>query len=232
MQLKLISPYQKAPPTLPLVIKVGENIFETDCLPGLVAAVVGKEYMDVRTADAAWSIRVDSARQIAAILGAQGIPAIVRDHTCLLANNRLCPPDEVGEIGEIQWQKKEPLVIWAHPERAFIISLLEAGVIQVGEHPDSYIIRYGPPWEDLTAQNCGLCQYLKEGKCSVYESKCTLESGTQCPAFSPFKTLKTAAAIKSRYIGIDNTVPVARAEWQLKGIKRLDGLVDCSRWWD
>jgi hypothetical protein len=233
MQLNPIDPFQKTPPTLPLVVKIAEEIYETDCLPGLVAAVVGREYLDVRQAEAAWNMRVDSARQIAAFLGARGVPAIVRDEKHLLADNRICPPEEKEEMDEIRWQVRDPLVIWAHPERAFVISLIEAGVIQVGELSDSYILRHGPPWEGIKAQNCGICQYL-DGKCGVYGFKKKSDDGSQCPAFVPLaaKPPKQSKE-KKKYIGLDGAVELAEAAYILDRKSLSERvLADYSRWWE
>lgn len=236
MQLKLVDPYQKKLPTLPLVVKIGEIIYETDCLPGLVAAVVGREYLDVRQADAAWSMRVDSARQIAAFLGMEGIPAIIRDETRLLADNRICPPDEQEEMDEIDWLEQDPVVIWAHPERAFIISLIEADVIRVGECPDSYILRYGPPWEGITTQNCDLCQYLDSKQCGVYGGEKTDEEGTRCPAFVP-RSAKKVISKKviniEQYIGLDIHVPLAEAKYIVDRKALTHSILnDFSKWWE
>lgn len=236
MQLKAIDPFQKNLPTLPLLVKVGEELYETDCLPGVVAAVVGREYLDVRTAKAAWNMRVNAARQIAAFQGGFGIPVIVRDEKSLLADNRVCPPDEQEEMDEIDWQDCAPLVIWAHPDRAFVISLMEADMIQVGEHSDSYILRYGPPWAGINSQNCGACQYFKLDQCGVYGSKKAEDAGTQCPAFAPrqAKKSKPKKASDVKYIGLDGTVPLAEAAYIMdrKALAEIDALADYSKWWE
>lgn len=235
MQLKHIDPHQKKLPTLPLVVKVGEEIYEADSIPALVAAVVGREYLDVRQVDAAWSMRVNSARQIAAFLGVEGIPAIVRDETRLLADNRLCSPEEQEEMDEIEWQDRDPLVIWAHPERAFIISLMEADVIRVGELPDSYILRDGPPWKVIKSQNCGQCQYMDNEQCGVYGGRKAPEDGTRCSAFVPRPAKKSAPKkkVEQQYIGLDINAPLAEAAYILdrKGLKQTE-LQDFSRWWE
>ncbi|OPY61144.1 MAG: hypothetical protein A4E56_02251 [Pelotomaculum sp. PtaU1.Bin065] len=235
MQLKVIDPNQKNLPTLPLLIKVEDALYETDCLPGLVAAVVGREYLDVRTTKAAWNMRVNAARRMAALLGGFGIPAIVRDEKNLLADNRVCPPEEQEEMDEIDWAERDPVVIWAHPDRAFIISLMEAGMSHVGEHPDSYILRYGPPWEGINSQKCGACQYFKI-ECGVYGGNKAKDSGTQCAAFVPrqAKKAKSKKAFAVKYIGLDGTVPLAEAAYIVdrKALTDIDALADFSRWWE
>lgn len=214
--------------TWPLIIKAGGELWEADCLPAAVAAVVGREYMDVLTVDAAWHMRVNSARQIAALMGASGIPAIVRDMDNLMADNRLCPPDEAGEMAEVEWQDRGPVVLWAHPDRAFVLSLLEAGIIMVAERPGSYILRDGPPWAGLIGQGCDRCRYMRKAVCEMYKGRVPDDNGVNCPAFVPPGGEEGG---RGQYTDLV-TVPVARAQWQTADAKALESLADYSRWWD
>lgn len=185
MMLKIITPEQEKA-SLPFMIAYGSDVYEADCLPALVAAVVGKEYMDVKNADTAWHVRVDALREIAAYLGAQGVRAIVRDNVNLLADNAVVPDEEKGELDEITWRNYDaPVVLWASTDRTFIQSLLEAKVIAVAERSDCYILRKNGAWTEAAGQECGKCLYYDRGKCAAYGFLKAESDGAKCAAFAP-----------------------------------------------
>ncbi len=206
MRLNRIPPDESIMPTLPLFIGVSDSdYFETDCLPGLVAAVVGREYMDVRAAEAAYHMRLDAARLIAAQLGGHGQPAVVMDGDRALFDNRQVDPDEAGEMEEVEWSNSHPVIIQVRTDREFVTSLMKADVIRVAERSDSHILCYGPPWERLSGRGCGLCHYYVEGRCGVYGLAKDAGDGAKCPAFAPVNK-EYSQMSDVRYVPLDSRV--------------------------
>lgn len=144
-------------PVMPILVLLKDGtIGEAKTLKGVVAIIIGNEYLDAEDNIDEWNYRLELARAESMRFIAFGINSVIKD-----CKKGIIKENYAADIGDPDYKEFEgpSIEILIDNDKTFILSLVKLGAISIFEREDSFIFRKR---ENESEKNCSQCIYVKE----------------------------------------------------------------------